>query len=151
VASKRELVLAAIVAKLTDAADKPPALNVHRYRTRPIDSDRLPAAVVYVGPGRGGVGENVTRMDHDPGLEHALSVRIELRVTGEPPDAIVDPLYVWVIKTLRGDPTLSGLCRDIEEQASSFDAEERDRIYGALALDLLVSFATKENDPEAAL
>ncbi len=150
-ASRRELILAAIVAALTDAADKPPALTIHRYRTRPIDSDRLPAAVVYVGPGRGGVGENVSRMDHDTGLEHALSVRIELRIMGEPPDAVLDPLYVWAVKTLRSNPTLGGLARDLEEQTSSFDAEERDRVYGALAIDVLVTFATKENDPEAAL
>lgn len=148
-AHRREVILAAIVAALTNSLDKPAGVTVHRYRTRPIESDKLPAIVVYAGPGKGGVGETVARIDHDDGVERALTVRIELRESGDPPDLILDPLCVWVTKTMRSNPTLGGLCRDIEEQATTLDAEERDRVYAAAASDWLVTYATKEDNPEA--
>lgn len=148
-AHRRELILAAITAALTNSPDKPAGVTVHRYRTRPIDADKLPAVVVYPGPGKGGVGETVLRMDHDNNVERALSVRIEVRESGDPPDQILDPFLVWVTKVMRSDPTLGGLSRDIEEQSTSIDADEKDRVYAGAANDWLVTYATKEDNPEA--
>lgn len=146
-ASVREQILAAIVQRLETGANKPAGLTIHRYRTRPIDQDKLPAAVVYVGANPGGVGETVERMDHDDGVERTLIVRIELRIAGEPPDQVLDPLYVWTVKTLRADQTLGGLARELLERSTSFDAHAADQVYAGAAVDVAVTFATREDDP----
>lgn len=146
-ASRRELILQAVVAAL-GASSKPTGVAVHRYRTRPLERDALPALVVYPAVREGAVAETITRLDHDDALERALRVRVEIRAEGEPPDEALDPLYVWVVKSLRADPTLGGLAQDLEEEAVSFDAAERDAVYAAAAVDFHVTYYTSEDDPE---
>jgi len=150
VASVRERIVEAAMTALEQSASPNPAV-VHRYRTRPIERDQLPAIVLYptVPPGRG-QSELVQRLDHDDGLERTLNLRAECRAEvaeGEIADAVVDPLYLWVVTALRADPTLGGLAVDLQERAVSYDAAESGRIFAACAVDFEVTYYTAEDDP----
>lgn len=148
-ASRREQVIAAWVAKLQ--ADALAGVTVHRYRTRPIDSDKLPAWVVYPITAPGGESERVQRRTLGGEVDRSLNIRTEIRVVATPPlapDAALDPHYLAIIESLLGDQTLGGLTLDIEERATSFDAVERDQVYAAAGVDFEVTYATLEADPE---
>lgn len=132
-----------------DGPGKPAGLSVHRARARPIERDTLPALAVYRAvPPLGGESETVQRLDHDPGVERAMNVRVEIRVAGEEPDPLIDPIYAWVVRALRADPTLGGLVLDVEEIRSSDDAALLGVPVGACAVDFLITYITSEDDPE---
>lgn len=148
-ASRREAVIQAIETLLQGAALA--GVTVHRYRTRPIDSDDLPAWVVYPFTAPGGESERAQRRTLGGQVDRILTVRVELRVVAAPPlapDAALDPHYVAVVRAMLGAPTLGGLSLDIEERATSFDAVERDQVYAAAGVDFEVTYATLEADPE---
>jgi hypothetical protein len=146
--SRRELVMQAIVAVL-DAPGKPEGVTVHRSRHIPIERDELPALVVYrARPPVGGRSEEVIRPDHDTQVERRLNVRIEARVTSANPEPALDPLYLWVVKALREDPTLGGLVLDLQEQGSDTDAAELGKPVGAEGIDFEATYITDENNPE---
>jgi hypothetical protein len=146
--SRRELVMQAIVAVL-DGSGKPAGLKVHRSRHVPIERDDLPALVPYRSrPPLGGRSEEVERLDHDPGVERRLNVRVEARVSGAVPEAALDPLFIWTVKSLREDPTLGGLVLDIRELGSETDSAEMGKPVGAEAIDFEVIYQTSEDNPE---
>lgn len=140
--------MVAAVAALS-ASGAPGGLQVHRARARPIERDTLPAVVVYsANPPLGGESERVTRLDHDAGVERELNLRVEIRVAGEAPEPLIDPIYAWVVRSLRGDPTLGGLALDLEELRSADDAAVMRVPVGARAVDFRVTYHTAEDDPE---
>lgn len=150
--SQRERILQAIVARLD--SDKLSGVTVHRYRTRPIHADKLPAWVVYPITAPAGESERVARRPAGGKVDRTVNIRVELRVVAEPPqapDEALDPHYVAIVKSLMGEPTLGGLALDIEERATSFDAAEHDQVYAAAATDFDVTYATAEIDPEQAV
>jgi hypothetical protein len=149
--SRRELIIRNRVGALKAGA---PA-EVHRYRIRPIERDQLPAYVVYpANPPLGGQSEVVERLDHDPGVERRLNLRVEIRVEvtdpNDEPDSVLDEHYVHVVKALRADPTCGGLALDCEESSSSFDAADLGKEVGACAVDFVITYHTDEDDPEGA-
>ncbi len=139
-ASVREQITRAAVAAL-NGPGKPAGLNVHRYRASDIAADQLPAVVVYP------IVDSASPEDLDGNVEHTLQLRCECRVTGDEPDAALDPIYVWTVKAVTADPTLSGLAYSIDEQTTAWDAEQRDRTYGALAVDFEITYTTVRGDP----
>lgn len=144
-ASIREQIVSAVVA-LLDGAGKPTGLRVHRLRTLPIDQDQLPACVVYL------VTEETTRKGGrwGPRYRHALRIRVECREEGNPPDAQLDPLAAWVVRTLVGNQTLGGLAQSVELVEAQWDAERSNKVYGGVGLDLVITYDTTAADPEAA-
>ena len=139
-ASHREEITRAVVAALR-APGGPPGLRVHRFRASDIASDQLPAAVVYP------ITESVEREDMDGGVDRSLLLRIEIRVAGDEPDAALDPFYAWAVRAITTDPALAGLAYSIDEQLTAWDAEHRDRTYGALAVDFEIMYTTARGDP----
>lgn len=146
-ASIREQILAYFVTKLGEAG-KPAGLTVHRFRTRPIDRDSLPAQVVYPAGRDGGIAEAVSQYSGEGDVTRELTVRVESRIVGEPPDQLLDPLYAWAVKQIMADTTLGGLALGVREEATSFDADEREVVVGACATDFAVTYSTEFNDPE---
>ena len=147
-ASIREQIIQAVVTAL-DGAGKPQGLTVHRYRTRPIEKDKLPAQVVYPSGSGGSVAETTSLyggMADD--VLRELRVRVESRATGEPADQALDPLYLWSVRSIMADPTLGGLAFSIREEATSFDAAEFEEVIGAAATDFIVEYVTSRDDPE---
>lgn len=139
-ASVRERIVDAVVAAL-NAPGKPAGLTVHRSRTRPIDKDRLPAMVVYLAT------EDVG--DHAAiAVMRTLRIRVECRVTGDPPDTVLDEHVTWAVKALKADEKLGGLAVRINEVRTVWDAAERDKVYAAAATEFEIEYATAYNDPE---
>ncbi|MFW6031000.1 MAG: hypothetical protein ACOC9T_00285 [Myxococcota bacterium] len=146
--TRRERIVRKTVEAL-DGAGKPDGATVHRYRVRPIERDDLPAYVVYPSnPPMGGRSEAVQRMDHDPGVERSLNLRVEIRVADNEPDKALDDHYAWVVRAMRSDPTWDGLALDTQESGSSFDAADLGRTVGACAVDWEITYITDEDDPE---
>ena len=146
-ASIREQIIQAVVAAL-DGSGKPAGLTVHRYRTRPLEKDDLPAQVVYPAGTGGAVAETVRLYGGTNDVLRELRVRIESRVMGAQPDQLLDPLYIWAVKAVMSDPTLGGLAHEIREEATSFDAVEFEQPVGASATDIIVEYVTSQDDPE---
>jgi hypothetical protein len=78
-----------------------------------------------------------------------LTVRVEVRAAGAIPDQALDPALVWVTRALMADPRLGGLCNDILEQSTAWDAAGAEQRYGAAARDFLVRYQTLRTNPEA--
>lgn len=147
-ATRKERIIVEAVSRL-NAPGRPPGLHFHRNRTLPIERDTLPSGVAYPAvPPLGGESETVERLDHDDGVERRMNLRIELRVAGDVPDALIDPHYAWTVRALREDPTLGGLCLDIQELRHQDDAVVMNVPVGARAVDFAVTYITSEDDPE---
>ncbi len=145
-ASVREQILQAVELALSGPG-KPAGVSVHRYRTRPFNSDALPALVIYPAPD----GERVERVTLQPSrADRTLTIRIECRLiaAGEPPDTALDPLLVWVTRAIMADPTLGGLAVRTTEVRTLWDAEELDRVYAAAAVDFQIEYRTDAVDQE---
>ncbi len=136
---------------LLDGGGKPAGLTVHRYRTRPIERDDLPAQVIYPADSAGGtVAETLADFDGVGQLERELRVRVESRIEvpeGTPPDSALDALYLWAVQTILADTTLGGLALEVREDATSFDAAEFEKTVAACATDFVVRYVTSD-DPE---
>ena len=145
----RETIMAAVEAAL-DGAGKPAGLNVHRFRTRALDRDDMPAMAVYH------LGEVVELETHDePSVRRTLTVRIEHRVktlvgSSDSPDRTLDPLLSWGTKALLTDSALDALIISIEEVAIEWAAFEADSLYGGAAQDFKIEYATVWDDQETA-
>lgn len=146
----RETIIAAAAAAL-DGAGKPTGLNVHRFRTRPLDRDDLPAMAIYH------LGEVVELDTHDSvgTVRRKLLIRLEHRVktlvsSTDPPDKTLDPLISWGTKGLMTDSALDALIISIEEKNIEWEAFEADSLYGGAAQDFEIEYATDWDDQETA-
>lgn len=142
--SMREQVLLAVVAALDGHGAKPEGTTVHRWRTRPVEQDELPAAVVYQV--REATQDRATAL-----LDRTLRVRVEARVraVGESPDQALDPLLTWIVRAMTEDPKFGGVAADTTEQETTWDAADLDRILGAAAVDFDIQYQTTRQDPES--
>ena len=145
----RETIIAAVATAL-DGAGKPTGLTVHRFKTRPIDKDDLPATAVYP------MDEDTRLETHEePSVRRALIIRLEHRVktlvgSSDPPDKTLDPLLAWGTKGLLTDSALDALIISIEEVHTGWAAFEADSLYGGAAQDFKIEFATVWDDQETA-
>ena len=129
-ASYREQVMTAIVATL--AAGTPPAgLTVHRERTRPIETDSLPAIMA-------------------PLTERQLGVVLECRAQASlnvAPDVALDPITVWATQRMFADVSFGGLANEVEEGRSVWQSREGDVPVAACAIHFTVKYRTSRLDP----
>lgn len=142
-ASLREQIVQDAVAAL-GGAGKPTGLRVHRSRTRPIESDTLPAVVVFL------LGETAEPETHDGDVLRRLRLAVECRAAGEVPDQQLDPLVVWAVQVLKTDAALQARVRQIEEESTEWQAEQASKVYGAAAVVFEITYTTAAEDPEAA-
>jgi hypothetical protein len=152
--SIREQIAAAVVVALGGPAagdiSQPSGLNVHRERTRPIDADNLPAALVYFED------DEPTPLEKQkfqaPITQRHLNVAIELRVvpdSGQAPDEAVDPLYLWTMQQIMADEKFGGLAMGVTEGPMKWMAKEADVIFAGAALHLAIHYRTSRLDPSA--
>lgn len=155
--SIREQIIIAMLAALNVATvtksdgtvvSKPAALTVHRERTRPIEIDSLPAIMVYDDddPPKP-LGQQQYRA---PLTEHQLTASLELRAAGSagvPPDAALDPLYVWAMLAICADVTFGGLASEVEEGKTAWSSKEGVTPLAAAKLSFTVRYRTSRLDP----
>lgn len=144
------------VVELLSASHGPVGLTVHRFRTRPIYKDSLPATVPYA------ISERVETEDHGThdqaaGVLRTLSLRLEHRVlvpgatptTSEGiPDDLLEPLLTWATAQLVGDRTLGDEVLAIRETSIGWDAIEATQIYAAAGQDFEIDYWGVADDPE---
>jgi len=90
---------------------------------------------------------------HPPGsplTRGRMVVEIEMHRSGtavDRPDALVDPLYEWVLKALVNN-ALGGLCHGIEEGDSTFEYPATGEYADVkLTTEMIVSFSYRAADP----
>lgn len=142
--SVRERIVANVETAL-DGGGKPTGLTVHRFRTRPIQKDALPAMVIRFG------GEDSERITHDGDEKNVLRLLIETRVKVDattPPDQGLDPYLNWLTTSLMADETLGGLANRIDKRHGEWDAAELDEIYAGALTEFDITYYTDASDPE---
>jgi hypothetical protein len=159
VASRRAQVVDAIYTALNAASvvdrsgathTKPVGLNVHRSKTVPIESDQLPAQVVYR------VAEEIIGRDGPRGwkVKRGLRVRVECRAAtaadGETLEDALDPQTSWAVQAVMADPTLGGLTDNVQEVGTEWATADANKVYGAAAVDFLVPYITAAGNPDTA-
>lgn len=140
-ATARNAIIVAAVAAL-NGVGKPAGLTIHRMRAKPIEKDKLPAAVVYI------VSEPVKKAAPNATLvQRELRFRVEVRTTGEVPDEALDDYAQWVVEALMTDQSLGGVCRELSEVESEWDAVAADKTYAAVGIDFIAMYRTVAADP----
>lgn len=148
--SIREQILVALAGYL--AAGSPPAgLTVHRERTRPIEIDSLPAIMLYAEDEQPkNLGGETYRA---PLTERQLSIGLQCRAKGSAsvsPDAALDPVLVWAIKTVMGNEAFAGLANGVEEDRTVWSSREGDDPIAAATVHFTIKYRTSRLDPTSA-
>lgn len=155
-ASKRVQILQALEALVgdTDEPGYPAGLNVHRSRYRPIDSDKLPAIVLYSTEPTTGIAETIEHRSMPHMLDRFLRLRAEVRVkiadagSATPVEDACDPYYLWAVARIVGAANVGGLLlRNPSEVRVTYDVDEADAVYGGCAVDFDLHYETT-TDPE---
>jgi hypothetical protein len=152
--SIREQIILAVIA-LLEAVGGPADLTVHRERTRPIESDELPAILIYC---EDDAPETLGKMQYAaPLVTRNLILHVECRALGStttPPDAALDPLLVWVTQQLTQNekfPTSTvppvNLGNGVEEGKTTWLSKEGDQMYAAASTEWTVKYRTSRLDP----
>ena len=154
--SIREQIMVAVVTALAVASAscasgsfaKPSNLTVHRERTRPIETDMLPAVMVYAD-------DDVPKpTGHEsyraPLTERQLSLTLECRAQGSAnvsPDEALDPILIWAALALFADETFGGLANGLEESRTVWSSRQGDVPVASTKFSITVKFRTSRLDP----
>ena len=134
--SKREQIMAAIMAKLT-----PAGLGATVYRSRKEAVDRAEGNVAILE----WVTDQATQNFHTF-TEWRLSIAVTVFVRADAPDTAADPVVVEIHKRIMSDRTLGGLCQDIEAQVSSLDIVSADKESAVLTNSFDIMYRTSQED-----
>lgn len=118
-ATKRELILQTIKARLVTAGAATGCTGVYRTRADQYDRDEAPAITL------GWVTDDADRMVV-PYTERTLQVEVGVYTRGNEPDALADPIVQAIHAGLFADRTLGGLCVDITEAGDRLDVDAAD-------------------------
>jgi hypothetical protein len=146
--SIREQIASAIVAALS-AAGGPTGLTVHRERTRPIETDSLPAIMVYFEADDAPKPFDKQKY-RSPFVERTLVVALECRAQGSastPPDQALDPITVWATQRMFADETFGTLAIGADEGATKWYSREGDLPVAAATIRFSVVYRTSRLDP----
>ena len=141
--------IAGLAVTALQGSGKPSGLNVHRFRARPIGSDELPAALVYL------VREDVeTKPGFAPGAVAVrnLTLRVEHRIdagSSTAPDAALDQYVSWGVKAICAANALGTNIIDVQELSTERAAVEEDKVYAAAQTDFRVRYITLATNPDA--
>lgn len=83
-----------------------PTVNVHRDDLLPIESDQLPAVVVIPISDKPKDPDEIDSLQRQTRI---LTVRFEIRATGTPTSAIINPFAIAIGKAIMADPSIGGL------------------------------------------
>jgi hypothetical protein len=143
-----------IVQSLCDTLNTPPAppagsgaaqlvapCKTYRTRIDAFGSKELPAMVIYA------VKEAVVTASSNT-VKRTRTVRLEVMVMGEPPaDTIVDPLYVFAIKTFDLIDNKAIGMRRLAEASIQWETEASYQDACIAVIDFDVVYATLAGDP----
>jgi hypothetical protein len=147
----REQIMVAIETALNaSGARKPAGLTVHRERTRPLETDSLPAIMIYAEDDQPKPLSGQTY--RAPLTERQLGVVAECRAAGAlatPPDTALDPVLIWAYQQIFKDETFGGLANSVEENRTVWSSKEGDLPIAAASIHLTVKYRTSRLDPSS--
>lgn len=116
-------------------------------RIQPYSEDELPTAVLYEIR-EDDQNEKEGRWSYF--LKRTFTMRIEVRVAapagGDSPRAAIDPILVWIGKTL-GAQQFNGLAEDCYEQHTEWQRADESRPYTMVQVDFVIEYSTLKSDP----
>lgn len=148
--SIREQIVVALVAALNAGAAGSgiTGLTIHRERTRPIETDSLPAILVYADDD---VPKTLAQQTYAaPLTERQLMLAVECRAQGSDgvsPDETLDPILVYAAKTVLANEKFGGLANGVEEGKTQWNSREGDVPVAAARLSFTVRYRTSRLDP----
>jgi hypothetical protein len=146
--SIREQIIAAVVAALTAHPSPPAGLTIHRERTRPIETDSLPAIMVYADDD---VPKTLAAQTYkSPLTERQLSLWLEARASaasGISVDQALDPVLVFAALAVFADETFGGLANGVEEGRTVWVSREGDVAVAAAKWGITIKYRTSRLDP----
>lgn len=153
----REQIIIAAIALLnaTVPTGKPAGLTVHRERTRPLETDSLPAILIYCDDD---APETLAKQQYQaPLVTRNLVLHVECRAVGSttvPPDQALDPLLTWVTQQFAQNehfPTSNNppvnLANGVVEGKTSWLSKEGDQLLAAASMEWTVKYRTSRLDP----
>lgn len=149
-ASIREQIAVAVVAALS-AAGRPTGLTVHRERTRPIETDALPAILVYFEDDAAPKPFDGQKY-RSPLVKRSVQISLQCRAAGSqglPPDAALDPITVWATQRMFADETFGTLAIGVEEGRTEWKSREGDIPVAAATIRFSIDYRTARIDPTA--
>jgi hypothetical protein len=138
--------MVALVAAISSGG--PSGLTVHRERTRPIETDSLPAIMVYADDD---VPKTLAQQVYDaPLTERQFSLTLECRAAGSSGvsiDAALDPILVFAAQTVLANERFGGLASGVEEGRTVWASKEGDTPVAAAKLSFTIRYRTSRLDP----
>lgn len=128
---------------------KPSGLTVHRERTRPIETDSLPAILVYC---EDDAPKPIGSMRRAPLTEREVTLALEFRAAGAAgvnPDQALDPLILWGTYQILGNESFGGLANGVEEGKTVWRSKEGDIPLAAATTHLSIKYRTSRIDPSS--
>ncbi|MGH9208203.1 MAG: hypothetical protein ACRD59_03290 [Candidatus Acidiferrales bacterium] len=145
--SIREQIMVALVAALSGSSGIS-GLTIHRERTRPIETDSLPAIMIYADDD---VPKPLAQQNYRaPLTERQFSLALECRAQGSgsvSPDEALDPVLVWALKAIGVDETFGGLASGVEEGRTVWSSREGDVPVASAKLSITIKYRTSRLDP----
>lgn len=108
--------------------------KVHSAFYLPIESDSLPAIVVYPK------SDKLIEDFEDDTQHRSANFIVEIRAIGLPPITILQPYMDKIIKTLFTDSTLGGSATYVTLVSQTFDGAVLDKEYCAAAIELEIGY-----------
>jgi hypothetical protein len=137
--SYRDKIIAAAVAALNAPGDKP--ATAYRTRTDAFAQTELPAMLVYP------VREQAERAGRTVS-KRTLLLRVEVMTSGDAPqDAVLDPVLVYVVRTLYADANFLGMILALEEQSIEWQVEGGELDYAIAVVDFALTYTSQVDDP----
>lgn len=122
--TRREQIVLAVIARL---ATVPGVTGVHRSRDDAMSREESPAlAVRWV--------DDEPRAYVHPYTEKHLLIEVGVYQRGTEPDALADPVCEAVHAALMTEPTLGGLCMDLDEDGTRLETDESDACSGWITM-----------------
>lgn len=146
--SIREQIAAALVAALSTGTSGITGLTIHRERTRPIETDSLPAILVYFQDDAPHPFDK--QKFRSPYAERDVTVALECRAQGSQSlavDQALDPVLVWAVTGGFADETFGGLALGAEEGRTEWKSREADLPVAAATLHFTIYYRTTRLDP----
>lgn len=142
--------MVALVAALTAAAAAPGApsgLTIHRERTRPIETDSLPAIMVYADDE---APKEFAQQTYSPLTERQFALVLNCRAQGSSgvsPDEALDPVLVLAAQTVFANEQFGGLANGAEEGRTVWSSREGDALVAAAKMNFTIRYRTSRSDP----
>lgn len=136
--SKREQIIAAVMAKLTGTTGV--GSRIYRSRVEAIDRAQSPAIVVKPK------AETEPLESFYGVVDRQLTLTVDIVTRGNEPDSLVDPIIVDAHSRIMADLTLGGLCLEIKEGSSQFQIENADQDLCLLTVEYTVWYRTAKGD-----